>query len=198
MCAGRIICRHRIFSFKQEEEILIERLEVEVTSSSFFRTFIRTVVRVDPILEMVILRKYWNENSPLRAWRGRPGCLQGVRLSRKFSYRRVLQPEIMDEVIQIITHTNLECQGWICRVSRVYILPCKVWGWEISCGPVSVFSATPSHCLWSGPGSASQTLFHSPRQPAQSDRTGFPKNKNSKDLTLILYLWSVLGGDTLY
>lgn len=40
-------------------------------------------------------------------WRGRPGCLQGVRLSRQFSNGRVLQPEIMDEVIEVIRHANL-------------------------------------------------------------------------------------------
>ena len=36
-----------------------------------------------------------------------PGILQGVRLSRKFPDGSVLQPQVMDEVVQIIAHTDL-------------------------------------------------------------------------------------------
>lgn len=40
----------------------------------------------------------------LRHRGGRPGVFQGVCLSRKFSYGGVFQPEIVDEVVQIIRH----------------------------------------------------------------------------------------------
>ena len=36
-----------------------------------------------------------------------PGVLQGVRLSRKFSNRSVLQPQVVDEVVKIVAHPHL-------------------------------------------------------------------------------------------
>ena len=36
-----------------------------------------------------------------------PGVFQGVRLSRKLPDGRVLQPQVVDEVIKIITHSHL-------------------------------------------------------------------------------------------
>ena len=36
-----------------------------------------------------------------------PGVFQGVRLSRKLPNGRVLQPQVVDEVIKIIAHSHL-------------------------------------------------------------------------------------------
>ena len=38
---------------------------------------------------------------------GLPGVFQGVRLSRKLPDGGVLQPQVMDEVIEIIAHPHL-------------------------------------------------------------------------------------------
>ena len=43
--------------------------------------------------------------------RGRPGCLQSVRLSRQFSYRRILQPQVMDEVVEIVRDSHFVWRG---------------------------------------------------------------------------------------
>jgi len=45
---------------------------------------------------------------------GRPGVFQGVRLSRKLPYWRVLQPEVVDEVVQVVTHSHL-VWSWVQR-----------------------------------------------------------------------------------